>query len=131
MTSAPPENEIQVLLNAFAQQVNCYAAMLEISRQERDLIRAGFVASRWIGLLEKRQRLMEEVAGIEARIAPIKTKWHRACQQGQLPLEAEMRRWLDRIKKLLSELIQADEENQRLLGQHDRGPTLSLAGGAA
>jgi len=129
MYTGVTSGEAMILLDAFTQQAECYASMLKISRRERHLIESRFTMSEWKGLLAQRCGIMAEINRIESHIAFLKDKWRTGRRKDSQPLESQVRIWLVRIERLVSDLIEADRENERRLSQ--RMPSLSPVGGVA
>lgn len=122
--------ETGTILDALARQARCYLSMLEISRRERDLIESHFVPARWLELLRQKNAYMREAGRIEREIAPLKAVWRSRGAGAASAPESEVHRRLATLKALLSELIEADRENERLLALGGRQVAFSAAPGA-
>jgi hypothetical protein len=98
-----------LLLSAFLQEADCYGRALQVAAE------LGAACQRSEGIDERLRQvfaLLEEVAAVEARIAPVKQAWEQAGR----PAGTELRAVMDRVAALILQLknhIQTIEEAVR------------------
>lgn len=70
-----------------------------------------------LGLIEQKRKLLLDIDGIEAQLAPLKADWARV-RAGFTPDEArELDATLEGTKRLLQELVALEDEGRALLEQ--------------
>jgi hypothetical protein len=102
--STPSET---ILREAFAEEAERYGEILKLAEELSTAFREGDTGASRLGRIQKG---LEEVAAIEARIAPTKRAWEESGRQPGPELEEEM----SRLRKLLTRLVErirtAEEE---------------------
>lgn len=113
--------ELHALLESFGQEQAHYTALLDLSRQQKEVILAGDI-DQLLALLARKQRVLEEVARIERELADSKRHWKdvraRLSEDDRCVLDVA----LATVEELLAELISLERESEQLLAK-ERGQT--------
>ncbi len=102
----------------FLQQLDAqetlYGQMLELGRNEQEILRDADPARNLLPVLERKRALLEHIAGIERDIAPLKASWKTAPgldESSRTQINDRMRR----IGHLLEELIDLETRSEKEL----------------
>ncbi len=119
------------LLRLLESQRNCYRRLRELSLLQRSLI-SGDRPELLLNVLGDRQRIVNELAGLNEQLAPFRQDWEGVYES--LPAEVRVRagELLDEINGLLRVILQNDQEDSALLAARKesvRGALAQLDGG--
>ena len=115
-TPGEPEREIPAdLLDLLDRQLGLYRRLKEMSDSQRSLV-SDEDPTALLGLLGRRQQVVEQLAALNGRIAPVRRDWERIAPH--LPTETRTRatRVFQQARSLLEEIIAADQKDSELLG---------------
>lgn len=103
------------LLDLLDRQLGLYRRLKEMSDSQRSLV-SDEDPTALLGLLGRRQQVVEELASLNGRIAPVRRDWERIAPH--LPTETRTRatRVFQQARSLLEEIIAADRKDSELLG---------------
>ncbi len=109
--SLPDATEVLDLLN---RQLGLYVKLREMGEDQRSLISKDDPTA-LLGLLGKRQRVVEDLARLDTEMAPLRRDWQTIAPT--LPVEARDRatRAFRQARELLEVIIAADQQDSTLL----------------
>lgn len=106
--------ELQDLLEYFGREQACYTSLLDLSRQQKQLIEEGDI-DQLLTTLGHKQQILGRVAEIETKLRPYKDRWSDL----RLTMSTDDRSMIDlalsTVEDLLSELISTEQDCEKLL----------------
>jgi len=103
------------LLERLGKQLEYYRTMLRISWRERSLIERNSELREILPLFAEKRRLAQQIDELRSDVLPLLADWGR---NGNSPAKEEVEQIIKEISEVLEQLIQLEEENQRLLNAH-------------
>ena len=120
-------SDADVVLERLRLQQSKYREMIEIVSAQRSVF-AALEVDAILGMIEQKRRLLTEIDGIEAELAPLKGDWARVragfSAEEALALEAT----LDGTKRVLEELVRLEDEGRALLDKRRAEKSEALEG---
>lgn len=104
----------EVLLRLLQKERGYYSAILELTRQEGELIAKSHAGKELQSLTKKKQILFSCIEEIESALQPLKSHWQNK-QDKQDVLSRSIKEELSHLDKTLSSILQADQANQQIL----------------
>ncbi|MCG3137962.1 MAG: hypothetical protein HJJLKODD_01818 [Phycisphaerae bacterium] len=110
----PGRMQAERLIPLLRQQVTLYLQLLQLSRQQRELITREDPQP-LLSLLAERQQVVEALGRAQAEMAPLQQYWR--MNFGMIPPEVrrEAEGLLQKISEALKGILEADETDSRLL----------------
>jgi hypothetical protein len=102
------------LLKGLKDEAALYRAVLEVSGEELALVKAAEL-EKATGSLSRKQQLLEDIAGIETAIRPLKERWPTLKASLDSGAQAEFAGVLKELSTLLERLIEIERETERVL----------------
>jgi hypothetical protein len=119
--------DAEAVLARLRLQQSKYREMVAIVTSQRSVF-ASLDVDGILGLIEQKRRLLTEIDGIEAELAPLKSDWAGVrsgfSAEEALALEAT----LDGTKQVLDELVRLEDEGRALLDKRRAEKTEALEG---
>lgn len=106
--------ELQDLLEYFGREQACYTSLLDLSRQQKQLIEEGDI-DQLLTTLGHKQQILGRVAEIEAKLRPYKDRWSELRQTMSADDRSMIDLALSTVEDLLAELISTEQDCEKLL----------------
>lgn len=107
-------SDLHDLLEYLGEEQACYTSLLDLSRQQKQIILGGDVDQLLVTLSQK-QKILGKVGEIEQQLAPFKRNWRQVRSE----LDGNQKQVLDialgTVEELLAELIALEKESEQLL----------------
>ena len=113
------------VLDLLREQLSLYTKLETCASRQRPLI-ASEDAGPLLSLLAERQKLSVDLAGVGARLEPIRRDWEIHRRRFSPAERREADRLLTEIKSRLQRLIESDEEDTRLLSARKQAAAQAL-----
>ncbi len=113
-TSTAPQMLLEGLIDLFARERVLYEEVLQLSRDQADLIRDGESLRGIRRVLEAKRERLDEIARLERRGAEARACWerHRGDLRGSLPVRLQQS--LVSMGELIEQILQVEAENDKL-----------------
>ena len=108
------------LLGLYTEQRRLYGEVLDLSRQQRSLVRTGAPLGRIRSLLEAKKNRLSTINRLEATEESSKLRWRQGRRQWSAESRASLHRALESVGLVIEEILACEEENDRELLQHRR-----------
>lgn len=108
------------LLGLYAAQQKLYDEVLQLSRRQLDLVRAGAPLAEIRGLLSAKRSRLETISRLESGESASREAWRRGRRQWTSDGRARMQRALADVGRSIEDILACEEENDRELVQHCR-----------
>jgi hypothetical protein len=105
----------QVIADLSAQ-IDWYGKLLRLAELQHTLVEQERTDDLLV-VLEKRQRIVEAVTAIEARLRPVKLGWHDQAPSLAAPERAQIEERFTQVRALLEQITRADQDDALLLQQ--------------
>lgn len=107
-------SDLDDLLEYLGQEQACYTSLLDLSRQQKEVITDGEVDD-LLQTLSQKQKVLARIGEIETKLLPFKQNWGDV----RASLDDDDRQVLDlalgTVEELLAELIALEKESEQLL----------------
>jgi len=117
MTAQTAPQWAQTLLELLDEQREIYRDLSQLSDEQSNLVAEGDAES-LLGLLGRRQALIDRLVQINARIEPFKQQWPDLWNELDDELRESVRQRIDEVKALLDHIIDQDERDRVALASH-------------
>ncbi len=101
---------------ALGEQVTCYRRLLRLSGAQHECVAQG-QTDKLLDILQGRQRELEKITEIEARIRPLKRDWPAVAESLDADERASAEALLAESRSLLAEITRADQDDALVLQQ--------------
>lgn len=115
------------VLERLRLQQSKYREMVAIVTAQRSVF-SSLDVDAILGMIEQKRRLLTEVDGIEAELAPVKGDWARVRAQFSAEEARALEATLDGTKQVLEELVRLEDEGRALLEKRRAEKTEALEG---
>jgi hypothetical protein len=116
MAARTPITEVdaEALISLLRRQVTVYTSLEQLSRRQRDLI-AAEDQQQLLTLLAERQKLVDELSGLNQALVPLQEGWRTHRQTVAPTARAEVDRLVRRAGEILQRILATDERDARIL----------------
>jgi len=101
------------LLELLHQQHALYKQLHQLARQQRKLVAAEDPTA-LLNILSERQKLIDELAAINARLEPVRSDWRR-IEQALTTEQRKTASLVEQVGQMLAEILAADEADSKTL----------------
>jgi len=106
---------LERLLQLYTEEGRIYREVLELSRRQGDVIRAGLSFQAMHQVLEHKQRYLDEIAQLESSEQPARNAWAADRDSWSSAARARLLTALQEVGSLIEEILLSEEANDRLL----------------
>jgi len=96
------------------QQAGLYQQLDTLSRQQSDHVRSG-ETDRLIGVLGRRQALIEQITALNAELEPFTSNWDRLAPSLEAEQRDALRERIDTLDQLMDDIAGRDEADREAL----------------
>ena len=104
----------EILYRLLKKECGYYRAILDITEEENDKFNARRPLPEITPLMKKKKILLSCIREIDSALSPLKTYW-RQQNTHDGPFAAKVQRELTLLEKLLHEILELDDANNRML----------------
>ncbi len=108
------------LLGLYEEELRLYGEVLSISRRQGDAIGSGRSLGEVRRLLQDKKRRLEAIGRLESSEGLAKNRWREGRDQWSAASRASLHRALQDVGQLIEDILQCEEENDRVLLEHAR-----------
>lgn len=108
------------LLRLYGAQQRLYAEVLDLSRQQRDMVRQGKPLKEIRAVLEAKKNRLAAVARLDRDELTTREAWRRGRREWTANGRAQLHQALTAVGQAIEEILACEEENDRELLQHCR-----------
>ncbi len=108
------------LLGLYTEQQRIYGEVLDISRQQRDLMQDGAPLNRIRNLLEAKKSRLACINRLEATEESSKQQWRQGRREWSAQSRGTLHHALESVGLVIEEILACEEENDRELLQQCR-----------
>jgi hypothetical protein len=101
------------LVEGYERELALYARLLAVAEDSAREERSPRGVEHVLGALREKGRLLEEIAEIEARLAPLKDAWAREKSSAPAAAVGALNALLDRVAKALEAILAVEESGSR------------------
>ncbi len=112
--SQTTEADAETLISLLRGQVGIYTRLEQLSGRQRDLI-AAEDQQQLLTLLAERQKLVDELSALNQSLIPLREYWRANRQTVAASLRTEADQLLGRAGEILQRILDADEQDARIL----------------
>lgn len=117
----PGERELLTrLLGLYATQNRLYQEVLQLSRRQTDLVRAGSPLTEIRAILVAKRARLETISHLETTEADSRRQWRHGRHRWTASARARMQRALTDVGRSIEEILASEEENDRELVHYCR-----------
>ena len=107
-----PEGELlQRLLGLYAEEKQIYAEVLDLSRRQGEIVRAGGSLVDVRRVLEKKKKCLEIINRLEMMEKRNKQEWERRRQEFSRGSRLQLQQALNQVSGLIEEILECEERN--------------------
>lgn len=107
-----PEGELlQRLLGLYAEERQIYGQVLELSRRQGEIVRAGGSLGDVRRVLEKKKKCLEIISRLELMEKRNKQEWERRRQEFSRGNRLQLQQALNQVSGLIEEILACEERN--------------------
>lgn len=120
LTTSVEQQLLDSLLGTYDRQRRLYQDVLEISRQQRDLVRNGAPLSQIRALLQRKRQHLDTIRGLEMQANQNKNRWRQGRPGWSPASRARLHRTLADLGQVIEDILACEEENDVELLQQCR-----------
>ena len=109
-------NESETILAALDQQVECYRRLAKLADQQHEHVQLSRVEE-LLNVLSQRQDVLDQVAGLERTVGPVKRQWTAFVASLDASARAKAEGSLAETRRLLEQITTADRSDALVLQQ--------------
>ncbi len=111
---------LQRLLNLYEEERQIYGQVLELSRQQGDIVRRGGGLAEVRQVLQKKKSCLDVIGRLELMEARHKQEWERRRQEFSANNRNRLRESLTQVTHLIEEILSCEEKNDLYLIEQAR-----------
>jgi hypothetical protein len=119
-TRKPERELLQRLLGLYAEERQIYGTVLDLSRQQGEIVRRGGGLHDVRRVLEQKKNCLEIIGRLELMEKRNKQEWEQRRREFSRASRRQLRESLDQVTSLIEDILTCEEQNDRDLIEQAR-----------